>query len=324
MILPLTFVSRVVTTSPDNDIISTCDPMNTPPSANLDLADDDEISLFDLWQMLLDGWRWIAAGIALGLASAALYLVSAPTQYEATALVQIGQIGQPGQLGQVGAAPVESPARVVERVMFPTFKEAVIKTNGWDAKAPATRIYAGSLKAAITKGTDLIEFKVRGTTRQEADVFMAATIAYLATLHKGVAQPAIDSLKTELIAIAAEVKETEQLVKDLERSARMQSQVLPRDRFSESMLYTQLLTAKENRLRELKRRETQYREWIGLTGASVTALFVPLSVPEQPVAPKKHQAVLLAALAGLFLGVMALFVHRGWRNHRRLLPATTV
>ncbi len=68
---------------------------------------EDEISLFDLWEKLRDGWRYVMGGAVIGLAGAGAALMVLPPKYEAVAVVQVGQVGQ---VGQAASLPVE-PAR---------------------------------------------------------------------------------------------------------------------------------------------------------------------------------------------------------------------
>jgi uncharacterized protein involved in exopolysaccharide biosynthesis len=76
------------------------------------------------------------------------------------------------------------------------------------------------------------------------------------------------------------------------------------------MLYAQLFATNESRIRELRRRESQYREWISLTGKAVTAAFAEPMVSDAPVSPRKAQMLVLGALGGMFFGVVAvLFRH---------------
>lgn len=275
---------------------------------------DDEISLYDLWQTLVAGWRWIVGGMVTGGMVAVGYLSVTPPQYEAMALIQIGQIGQ---VGQVGTAPVEAPARVVERVMFPTFRGAVVKKLGWDGVNDVRAVvYANSLNVNIAKSADLIELRVRGLTREEAISSLNAAIEYLSDLHKAVSQPMMESLQAELKEITAEAREIGKVLAELERAAQLQRQLAPRDRFSESILYAQLSATNENRLRELRRRETQYREWISQTGKAATAAFTEPSASTAPVSPKKLQTLMFATLGGLFLGVATVMLRRGWKNQR--------
>lgn len=299
--------------------------MNAPTAHAQPPSEDDEISLYELWRTLINNWRWIAGGAAVGVAIAIGYLAVTPPQYEAVALVQIGQIGQLGQLGQIGQvalAPIETPARAIERVAFPTFKNTMVRKLGWNDDARGA-IYASSLKVNITKGTDLLEFRVRGLTREDAATSLNMTIDHLALLHKAVAQPAVESLQSVLKEISEEIAETRKVLVELERAAMMQRQLAPRDRFSESMLYAQLMANKENRIRELRRREGQYREWISMTGKAATATFAEPSVPVDPVSPKKALTILIAMLGGSLFGVVAVMIRRGaWFNQRAVRNKT--
>lgn len=289
--------------------------MNAPTAQPHPLsAKDDEISLYDLWQVLAEGWRWIVGGIIAGAIAAAGYLAVTPPQYEAMALIQIGQIGQIGALGQLGSAPVESPARVVERIMFPTFTKTMVTKLGWGDDDVRGAVYASSLTAKPVKSTDLVELKTRGLTREDAANSLKATIEYLALLHKTVAQPVMESLEAELKEISAEARETGKVLAELERAAQLQRQLAPRDRFSESILYAQLSATNETRVRELRRRETQYREWISMTGKAATAAFGDPSVPDTPIFPRKMLTLMLAMLGGLLFGVVAVVFRRGWQN----------
>ncbi|HRD87441.1 MAG TPA: Wzz/FepE/Etk N-terminal domain-containing protein, partial [Accumulibacter sp.] len=58
---------------------------------------DGEISLFDLWEKLRDGWYYVVGGTVLGLAGAGTLILQSPPSYEAVAMVQVGQVGQVGQ-----------------------------------------------------------------------------------------------------------------------------------------------------------------------------------------------------------------------------------
>ncbi|MCK9380274.1 MAG: Wzz/FepE/Etk N-terminal domain-containing protein [Sulfuritalea sp.] len=290
----------------------------TPPTEQLQspLDEDDELSLYDIWQKVVEGWRWIVGGIAAGVIAAAGYLTVTPPQYEAMALVQIGQAPGPnGPNGPTGPVLVETPSRVVERIMFPTFKDGMVRKLGWSDDARGA-VYAASLAAKPAKAADLIELKVRGLTREEAASSLAATIEYLAALHKAIAKPAIDNLQADLKAISDELGQAEKALAELKHAAQLQKQLPPHDRFSQSVLYEQLWATGESRAMELRRRETQYRGWISSTGTVATAAFAEPSVPQAPVSPKQMQVMMLGALGGLFLSLAAMMFQRRWQSRR--------
>ena len=66
-----------------------------------DVVHEDEISLFDLWEKLRDGWRLVLGGTVLGAVCAGATLMVLPPKYEAVAVVQVGQVGQVVQVVQV-------------------------------------------------------------------------------------------------------------------------------------------------------------------------------------------------------------------------------
>lgn len=284
----------------------------------------DEIFLYDIWQDLVSGWQWILGGLVVGLMIAAGYIAVTPPEYEAMALVRIGQVGQIGQLGQNVLVPIEAPPLVVERIMFPTFKDAVARKMGWSGGMQGA-VYAASLSAKPAKAPDLIELRVRGLSREDAASSLAATIEYLATKHKEIAQPAIESVKLELEAISDELGRTRKMLAGLARATQMQDQVKQRERFSDWILHAQLSAANEVREWDLRRREAQYREAIAVTTKAITAAFAEPSVPQEPVAPRKRQILMLAALGGAFFGGVVMLFRRGWQRRamaRKLLASS--
>lgn len=293
--------------------------MNTPiiqpqPSS----AEDEDIFLYDVWRILVEGWYWIVGGIIAGLVGAAIYLAVTPPQFEVMALIQIGQVGQvgqPGQAGLVGVAPIEAPARVVERLMFPTFKRAIVKKLDWEGGVRGA-VYEGFLTAKTSKATDLVELRVRGLTREDAATSLNATIEHLAFLHKAAVQPVVESLRAELNEIEAESSEIGKVLTELKRMAGSQRQPATRDRFIEAMVSTQLSITTEAQKKELRRREVQYRDMISLIEKSGTGVFVDPLVPDAPISPRRGKALMLGTLGGLFFGLAALALWRAWQNLR--------
>ena len=69
---------------------------------------EDEISLVDMLQKLLSGWRWVVGWGLVGGAIAGAALLTMPSLWEATAIIQVAQQqlkpgqSQAGQAGQAG------------------------------------------------------------------------------------------------------------------------------------------------------------------------------------------------------------------------------
>ena len=66
----------------------------------MQLVEDDETSLFDLWRRLREGWKVVLGMTALGIAAALSAIFMIPPKYEAVAVVQVGVVGQISQDGE--------------------------------------------------------------------------------------------------------------------------------------------------------------------------------------------------------------------------------
>lgn len=271
------------------------------------LSAKNENSFLGLWQILVEGWRWILSGTVGALVVAVGYLAITPPEYEAVGLVQIGQLEK---------TPVESQGRVLERLSLPTFKHSVMQKIGWTDDA-RTGLYERSLKAQAAKSADLIQIKVRGLTREDAAASLAATVDYLAATHKTTVQPLIQSVERELAQVVSEIRETEKILHELGNSAKLQGKLPVGARFGESVLYVQLVASNIQHIRELRNKEAQYRERISLAGKAATSLFSEPSLSENPVRPNNVKVLLLATLWGLAFGVVMVMLQP--RNRRFLV-----
>lgn len=276
--------------------------------------------------LLTKGWRWNLGGAAMGVFVAAGFLAVTPPQFEAVALVQVGHVGQLGKLillghvgqlvqsGQMTVAPVESLARVVERVMLPGFRDDIIIKSGWVGENKGN-VFRASLSARVSKSNDLIELRVNGLSRDEAMGSVKVTIDHLAALHRIVAQPLIENLRAELLEISAEAKETERALIELDQSSQLlKKEALQRDNLAVLVLSEHIKAEKKSRLKELQREEKQYREWIAPAGRAVTALIAEPSVSENPVFPNAKRTLSLGVLSGFVLGFFGFAFQRMRRN----------
>lgn len=267
----------------------------------------DEISFGSIWKLLVGGWRWILLGAVAGLVSAGSYLAVTEPEYEAVALIQIQQTMQLGQRPQVATsefAPVEAPARVVDRIMFPTFQQAVTEKLGWASDSNEGKLLRESLKAIVTRGGELVELRVRAYTADSASRAVTAVIDYLASSHKAMAEPAADAVRGELKDLSDEIVSNEKQLLQLQQAA-----ASSRDPISHSIWQAQIIASKENRINDLKQKRLQYREWT--VGRSLsTRSAEPIWVSGKPVWPKRKSVFLLGWLGGMFVGVVSLAISR--------------
>ena len=162
-----------------------------------EIIEEEEISLFDLWEKLREGWRYVIGGLLIGVLGATAVIFVVPNKYEAVTIVQVGQVGQLGQVGQVGlvgqvsSIPVEPPAQAIERMKSSAVQSAVAQALG-DQRWLRVMQEGGSspLTLTLVKGAlNLIELKAIGDSPAAAQKIANAAIGDLAKRQAEIAKP---------------------------------------------------------------------------------------------------------------------------------------
>lgn len=292
-----------------------------------EIMQEEEISLFDLWEKLREGWLAVVGGATLGIAGAVLAIFLIPPKYEAVAVVQVGQVGQvgvPGQPGQAINVPVEPATQAVERMKTPGFQRKVAEAIGnrqWvedlmSSTAATTKyISLQIVKATATPGgAPLIELKANGSTPELARQIADGSIKELARRESELAKPMIDKMKADRKIAEVRLANAE---RDLESIGKLVGNAgIKDDRFTQLSLMTDLLVQKESEV--FRQRQAMI--------ALETALSVPYTQPaepleeifvtDKPVSPKKALLLALGLVGGLLAGVIWVFVGDAWRRAR--------
>jgi len=279
--------------------------------------DDEEISLFDLWEKLRNGWRYVLSGGVIGLAGAGVALVVLPPKYEAVAVVQVGQVGQVGQNGQATPLPVELSAQSLERMKTPTFQMAVAERIGnkaWindlQVSTAATSKY---LKAQLIKTSpNLIEITASGDSSESAKKAVEASVLNLALRQSEIAKPMIDKMRLDLSIAKEKLVSAE---KELEGLNKMVANVgVKDDRFTQLSLITSLRVQKEAEVFGQRQTIMAYETALMPPATQLAKAIEAVFVVDKPVSPKKSLLLALGAIGGLLAGVVAVFFVDAWRR----------
>lgn len=264
--------------------------------------DDDEISLFDLWQILLRRKWWVLGIPLLAVIAAAVAVTLMKPQWEATAAIRIGAVGQAGQV-------IEPPAQVVVRVNLKSFEDAVLASLGLSGqKTPEAKLFRSSLKVKALPNTDLIEIKVHGYSRESAKRSTEATVDYLHRIHQGMAAPTVQRMKQLLAQVEREIAKTKAEREKALKIMDLKDKAITEARFMGNIVLTNIMIQRDNELRGFEQAKMGYEEQLDPMHTYPTSYIEKISVSEEPVAPKKALIVVLAGVLGLFVGVMAAFL----------------
>lgn len=278
--------------------------MSLQPSSPTPSGDaEEDLRLSDVWRMIVAGRRWVI-GVPLVTALVALiYVYLSDPQWESSAVVQIGQVGQ-AEIGKVTAL-VEVPARAIERTKLPAFQDNVLTSIGIDTAEddPKARLYRGSLQLRQPPGTDLIELKLRAYSRDEARRLAEATVEQLRKSHDKLALPSIDFLRQQFDDVTHQLERAQKEHEFLASQIASGKDIDARNRFAESALLGQMITKRDEVVRQLRERRLMLEERLGPVRTYPTSLIEDVHVGTQPVFPRPALAALLAATGGLLAGI---------------------
>ena len=288
---------------------------------------DDEISLYNLWEKLRDGWRIVVGGLVVGVAGAVVVLMLQQPVYEAVVVIQVGQVGQVGQV-KVVSQPVEPPVQAVERMRTPVFQRRVaeaLKDQNWlMAIARGGVGNPKELSMQVVKGTagpeqtPLIECRAQGVSKEAAQRKAEMVVDQLVKAHAELARPVLAHMQAEMATRRERLAVVERELLALTKLVDVAS--VKDDRFTQLALMTSLRTEKEAEKFSLAQGIMALQTVLELPP---TRAIEEAFVPETPVSPKRSLLFALGIVGGLFVGALLVFCRDAWlRSKERAIQAT--
>jgi uncharacterized protein involved in exopolysaccharide biosynthesis len=291
------------------------------------LVQDEDISLFDLWDKLRSGWRYVVGGTALGVIGAGLVIAILPPKYEAVVVVQVAQIGQPGQAGQTASVPVEPAAQAVERMRSPAFQMKVAKLAGVQEWADDLARSAGAttkfitlqiIKATATPGpggAPLIELRANAGSAEVAKKIAEASISELAKRQFELAKPSVDKMQLDLKFAKENLSSVEREIQNIHKL--VANVVIKDNSFSHLSLMTALGSNKELELFKLRQVINSLEAALTVPYTQPAEALEEIFVTDRPVSPKKMLLLALGMIGGLLAGVVTVFFIDAWRRAKK-------
>lgn len=294
-----------------------------------EIMQEEEISLFDLWEKLREGWRYVAGGTVLGLLGAGLAIGLIAPKYEATAIIQIGLIGTPGKEVQgANSIPVEPASQSVERMKTPAFQLKAATAMGdqdWlDALSNSNTGITKDLSLQVIKATvgpgqtPLVELKVIGGTPDIAKKKAEISVAQLAKIHEEIAAPTLSKMTAELNLMKQKLALAEKENRSLNKAAASAGGV--EERISPMSLMGTVRAQKET---ELRQSILELETALSVPATQPTKTIEEIYVSARPVSPKKALLLALGLVGGLLAGIVAAFVADGWGRRQSLKQSTS-
>lgn len=257
-------------------------------------ATDDEISLFDLWDILVRyRWRLIVTW-ALAVLAAVIYLFAAPLVFESRAVVRMGRVG-----GDFVTTPAVLALELREQYQV--------------GESGRERPY---LKVIKQEGDEALVLEVEAYSAVEAQSFLQQAIASLQEQQEQRYVAARSLQEAALVTIEAQILALERQVQQLSDAATSSSideAVKALVVLQHSSLQADLPALQEQRLR-LQQSLSQLKSY-------PSQLVRAPTLPEHASSPRKALILALALVLGGMLGCMTAFLsefmHQAQSRHRQ-------
>lgn len=274
---------------------------------SFDSLQDDEISLKDIIDFLIESWKSIAVAGVLGIVGATTFLWVTPNQYQATAQIQMAQINANNNSNNNNTNPlgvnIEEPNLLMARLKLPTtYSIQEIKSCGFEASKMPSESLANAAKFSAVKGVgSMIELKINRDSKEVAITCAQSLFENIKASQNQIIKPYIEEAKTLLIKYQARLSNSQTLVSRADKSGAALSAAYLANRDEVKFLTEEIL---------------RLNTFITTAETRQTKLVSPIYVSNKSVYPKKTMSLVVGLLGGLFSGLLYVIARRTWRNYK--------
>ena len=248
----------------------------------------DEITLFDIWQILV-ARKWVVLSLPIiALLLSVFYLTQATELYECSARVMVGQAGV--------ERLVENPAVIVEKLVekYGVYDKTIIRELPRVSSVVRDKKDTGNI----------VQIKAVDATASGAKMYLERVVAEVLARQHALFEQEMEIKQKRLMTLSGRLEGVEDFLQELERRIGLMDRQDPAQA-------TVLAVEKGGFLRlasDLK------RERYDLQTEMSTVVFYPAELlgvphlPQKPIKPKRPLVLLLAGIFGLLLGIMSAFL----------------
>ena len=248
----------------------------------------DEITLFDIWQILV-ARKWVVLSLPIiALLLSVFYLTQATELYECSARVMVGQAGV--------ERLVENPAVIVEKLVekYGVYDKTIIRELPRVSSVVRDKKDTGNI----------VQIKAVDATASGAKMYLEKVVAEVLARQHALFEQEMEIKQKRLMTLSGRLEGVEDFLQELERRIGLMDRQDPAQA-------TVLAVEKGGFLRlasDLK------RERYDLQTEMSTVVFYPAELlgvphlPQKPIKPKRPLVLLLAVIFGLLLGIMSAFL----------------
>ncbi len=274
---------------------------------SFNIISEDEISIKDIIDFLMESWKSIVLTGLLGLIGSIAYLLMTPNQYQATAQIQMAQISANSNTSTTNTNPlgvnIEDPNLLMARLKLPTtYSAQEIKACGFESSATPSETLAASAKFSAVKGVgSMIELKINRDNKETAIACAKSLFENIKASQNEIIKPYTEEAKTLLVKYQDRLTNSQSLVSRADKSGAALSAAYLANRDEVKFLTEEIL---------------RLNTFITTADTRQAKLVSPIYASDVPVAPKKKIALIAGFFTGLFLGLLFMLGKRGYNSYK--------
>ena len=275
---------------------------------NLNPIIEDEISLKDIVDFIVESWKTIVLTGLLGLVGSIIYLWVTPNQYQATAQLQMAQINSSSNITNPLGINIENPSLLLVRLKLPsTYSALEIKACGLESSTAPSEALTAIAKFSAVKGVEsMIELKINRDSKEDAITCAKSLFENIKASQNQLVKPYIEDAKTLLLRYQDRLNNSQSLVSRADKSGAVLSAAYLASRDEIKFLSEEIL---------------RLNTFITSADSRQAKLVSPIYASDTPVTPKKRIALIAGLFTGLFLGLLLMLGKRGYKAYKVSNPS---
>jgi capsular polysaccharide biosynthesis protein len=264
---------------------------------------EDEISLRDMIDFLVESWKTIVLTGILGVFSSVAYLWVTPNQYLATAQIQMAQISAIKNNTNPLGINIEEPSLLIARFKLPSnySTQEIVACNFESSKSPFEALATAAKFSAVKGVESIIELKITRDSKEVAIACGQSLFNNIKDSQNKIIKPYIEEAKTLL-------------VKYQDRLANSQTMVSRADKSGAALSAAYL--ASRDEVKFLTDEIFRLNAFIVSADSKQAKLVSPIYAYDDPVYPKKTISLIVGLIVGLFLGLLLAYGKKNYTVYK--------
>ena len=265
---------------------------------------EDEISFYDIYEFLKDGWKTIAATTVLGGAIGVGTAFVLPEKFVASVTIQPTR---------VLSEDIEKVAVLAEKMRSPTYysQQSFIACDVADSANPGLTL-ATALNPNVARNSVFVSVSFKSKNINISTACLNAVLADVKQNQNKKAESKIKAVNANINVEKEQLKRSENFISSI--SQNLLRLDIKDSKFPALQFVFGMLASYQKEITQLKSNILKTELLLGEPDTKPASFINPIYSPSQKVEPKRSLIAVISVLAGGFIGLMLLVLRRGFKR----------